>query len=75
MPLPLGARQTRTDLGTSGYVGAAPPPGLAHRYVFTLHALAVDALPVPNDASGAMVGFVTNMNKVGEARLTVTYGG
>src|SRR5580693_7147305 len=25
--LPAGALQTRTDMGTPGYVGAAPPPG------------------------------------------------
>ncbi len=72
--LPAGARQTRTDLGMSGYVGAAPPPGPAHRYVFTLHAVGVDTLPVPDDASGALVGFMTQMNKLGEARFTVTYG-
>ncbi|APR78923.1 Phospholipid-binding protein [Minicystis rosea] len=74
VPLPPDARQTRTDLGTAGYVGAAPPPGAPHRYVFTLHAVSVDTLPVPNDASGALVGFFTNMNKVGEASFTVTYG-
>jgi Raf kinase inhibitor-like YbhB/YbcL family protein len=74
VPLPPGARQTRTDLGTAGYVGAAPPAGTAHRYVFTLHAVAVDTLPVPSDASGALVGFFTNMNKVAEASFTVTYG-
>lgn len=73
-PLPAGARQTRTDLGATGYVGAAPPPGLPHRYVFTLHAVALDTLPVPDDASGALVGFLTGMNKVGEASFTVTYG-
>jgi Raf kinase inhibitor-like YbhB/YbcL family protein len=73
-PLPAGARQTQTDRGTNGYVGAATPPGTKHRFVFTLHAVAVDKLPVESDASGAWVGFFTNMNKVGEARLTVTYG-
>jgi Raf kinase inhibitor-like YbhB/YbcL family protein len=72
--LPSGARQTRTDMGAPGYVGAAPPPGAPHRYMFTLHALAVDTLPVPDDASGALVGFFAGMHKVGEARLTVTYG-
>ncbi|QEE23563.1 YbhB/YbcL family Raf kinase inhibitor-like protein [Rhodanobacter glycinis] len=74
MPLPVGARQTRTDLGINGYVGAAPPPGAAHRYVFTLHAVAVDTLPVPDDASGALVGFLTRMNAIGAASFTVTYG-
>jgi Raf kinase inhibitor-like YbhB/YbcL family protein len=73
-PLPPGARQTRTDRGTNGYVGAGPPPGGAHRFVFTLHAVAIDMLPVPDDASGAWVGFFTNMNKIAAAKFTVTYG-
>jgi Raf kinase inhibitor-like YbhB/YbcL family protein len=74
VPLPPGARQTRTDLGMTGYIGAAPPPGAPHRYIFTLYALKADKLEVPDDASGALVGFMTNMNKIGEARLTATYG-
>ena len=74
VPLPFGARQTRTDAGPGGYVGAAPPPGPAHRYVFTLHAVSVDVLPVEDDASGAMVGFMTYMNRLGEAHFTVRYG-
>jgi Raf kinase inhibitor-like YbhB/YbcL family protein len=73
VPLPRGARQTRTDRGTNGYVGGATPPGAVHRFAFTLHAVAVEKLPVPDDASGAWVGFFTNMNKVGEASFTVTY--
>lgn len=74
VPLPPGARQTRTDLGTNGYVGAAPPPGPAHRYVFTLRALSVDALAVPDDASGALVGFVAGASELARASFTVTYG-
>ncbi|SFK58588.1 YbhB/YbcL family Raf kinase inhibitor-like protein [Rhodanobacter glycinis] len=74
IPLPAGARQTRTDLGIHGYAGAAPPPGAPHRYVFTLHAVAADTLPVPDDASGALVGFFTRMDAIGAASFTVTYG-
>ncbi len=73
-PLPAGARQTRTDMGNQGYVGAAPPPGPPHRYIFTIYALKVDKLPVPDDASGAMVGMMTGMNALGKATLTVTFG-
>jgi Raf kinase inhibitor-like YbhB/YbcL family protein len=73
--LPAGARQTRTDMGMSGYVGAAPPPGSPHRYVFTLHAVSVGTLPVPDDASGALVGFVTRANELERAQFTVTFGG
>jgi len=72
--LPAGALQTRTDFGAPGYGGAAPPPGPAHRYIFTVHALKVERLDVTDQASAAMVGFMTNMNSLGKATLTVMYG-
>jgi Raf kinase inhibitor-like YbhB/YbcL family protein len=34
-----GAVQGRTDFGSNAYGGPCPPPGKAHRYVFTLYAL------------------------------------
>lgn len=72
--LPPGSKQGRTDFGTREYGGAAPPPGHGvHRYVFTLYALKVDKLEVPEDASAAMVGFMIHFAKLGEARLTATY--
>jgi Raf kinase inhibitor-like YbhB/YbcL family protein len=72
--LPAGALQTRTDFGSPGYGGAAPPPGAPHRYIFTLHALKVHRLDVTDQSSAALVGFMTNMNSLGKATLTVTYG-
>jgi hypothetical protein len=72
--LPSGSRQGRTDFGSHEYGGAAPPPGHGpHRYVFTLHALNVDRLDVPADASAAYVGFMIHFAKVGEAKLTAKY--
>jgi phosphatidylethanolamine-binding protein (PEBP) family uncharacterized protein len=32
---PAGAVQSNTDFGQPGYVGAAPTPGPAHRYLIT----------------------------------------
>jgi hypothetical protein len=72
--LPAGALQTRTDFGAPGYGGAAPPPGPAHRYIFTVHALKVERLELQPDVSAALVGYMTNMNSLGKATLTVTYG-
>jgi len=72
--LPSGAMQTRTDFGSPGYGGAAPPPGRTHRYVFTIHALKTERLDLKPDASGAMVGFMIFMNSLRKATLTVTYG-
>jgi Raf kinase inhibitor-like YbhB/YbcL family protein len=72
--LPEGAKQGKTDFGTPGYGGACPPPGKPHHYIFTVYALKVDKLDVPDDASPALIGFMTHANKLGSAKLTVTYG-
>jgi Raf kinase inhibitor-like YbhB/YbcL family protein len=72
--LPEGAIQTRTDFGAPGYGGAAPPPGPAHRYIFTVHALKVDRIDVDESASGAMVGFNVYGNTLGSASTTALYG-
>jgi Raf kinase inhibitor-like YbhB/YbcL family protein len=69
-----GARQTRTDFGTAGYGGPCPPPGKPHRYVFTLSALDIDKIPVPDDASGALVGFNVGAHTLAKATLTAMYG-
>ncbi|OJU92054.1 MAG: kinase inhibitor [Burkholderiales bacterium 66-5] len=72
--LPTGAKQGRTDFGEPGYGGAAPPPGHGpHRYIFTLHALNVEKLDVPADATAAYVGFMIHFARLGEARLTAKY--
>jgi Raf kinase inhibitor-like YbhB/YbcL family protein len=72
--LPSGVVQTRTDFGQPGYGGAAPPPGRTHHYIFTIHALKVEKLDLDPQSSAALVGYMTNMNSLGKATLTVTYG-
>lgn len=73
--LPEGAVQSRTDFGAAGYGGPCPPEGRApHRYVFTVHALAVAELPLDADASGAMVGFFLGQNTLATATLSARYG-
>ncbi len=70
--LPMGAVEARGDGGQAAYGGPCPPKGApAHRYVFTLHALKVDKLPVPPEASPARVGFLTTANRIGQASFTV----
>ncbi|HYD43357.1 MAG TPA: kinase inhibitor [Anaeromyxobacter sp.] len=71
--LPDGAKQGRTDYGSTGYGGPCPPPGSKHRYVFTVFALKVDRLDVPEDASPALIGFMTRANALASAKLTATY--
>ncbi|MCQ4163121.1 kinase inhibitor [Tahibacter harae] len=73
--LPAGAVQGRTDFGQAGFGGACPPVGdKPHRYHFVVWALKVDKLPLDENASGAMVGYMLNANALGKAQLTATYG-
>jgi Raf kinase inhibitor-like YbhB/YbcL family protein len=68
--LPPGALETRTDFGKPGYGGPCPPEGdHPHRYLFTVHAVSVDALPVEADTSAAVVGFQLNFNTLAKASL------
>ncbi len=72
---PKGAVQGRTDFGKPGWGGPCPPKGdKPHRYIFTVHALKVDKLDVPEDASAALVGFMINANRIGKASFTAKYG-
>lgn len=72
--LPAGAQQGRTDFGTAGYGGACPPAGdPAHRYVFTVHALKVEKLDLPADASPALVGFMLHSMEIARTSLTAYY--
>ncbi len=70
---PLGI-QGRTDFGTSSFGGACPPEGdKHHHYIVTVYALKVDQIPLKEDASGALVGYYLNQNKIAEAKLTGLY--
>jgi len=45
-----GSRQGRNSARRIGYAGPCPPPGPAHRYIFTLYALDAN-LPLPAGAT------------------------
>ena len=73
--LPAGAAQISTDFGGPGWGGPCPPVGdKPHRYHFTLHALKVEKLDLPQGATAALAGYMSNANSLGKARLTGTYG-
>lgn len=73
--LPAGATQGRTDFGAPGFGGACPPAGdKPHRYQLTVWALDTERLPLDEQASGAMVGFMLNAHALGQARITARYG-
>jgi Raf kinase inhibitor-like YbhB/YbcL family protein len=68
-----GGRLLRNDLGTLDYVGAAPPEGdHLHRYLFTVHALRVAHLPVPDAASTAIATFILGTHTVARAHMVLT---
>lgn len=69
-PLPDAAREWVTDYGYQGYGGPCPPPGPAHHYVFTVHALPHEKLPVPDEATSAQVRFTILANETASASIT-----
>jgi Raf kinase inhibitor-like YbhB/YbcL family protein len=72
--LPAGTVQFRTDYGTAGYGGAAPPPGdHPHRYFFAVHALDVDHLDLSPDTPAAIVGFNLTAHTIARGVLVATF--
>ena len=72
--MPAGALEVRTDFGKPGYGGPCPPEGMnVHRYIFTVHAVSLDKLPVDADTSAAVVGFYLNFNTLDKASLIGLY--
>jgi Raf kinase inhibitor-like YbhB/YbcL family protein len=72
--VPDGMIQARNDFSQNRYDGACPPEGSTHRYVFTVYAMPMAALPLDSTASAAMVGFFANTGSLARASVTVTYG-
>lgn len=73
--LPKGAKEGRNDYGAHAFGGACPPAGdKPHHYIFTVYALKVDKLEVPENASSALIGFMLHANSLGQAKITATYG-
>lgn len=73
--LPAGAIAGRTDYGKDAYDGPCPGKGEPpHRYQITLYALNVGKLPVPSEASGAMVTFTAHDYTIAKATLMARYG-
>ncbi|TVQ49805.1 MAG: YbhB/YbcL family Raf kinase inhibitor-like protein [Gammaproteobacteria bacterium] len=71
---PAGSREIVTDFGVPGWGGPCPPEGREpHHYNFTLVALNTPSLEIPEGASTALVAFLVEGAKLGEARLTGRY--
>ncbi|MGP2439377.1 YbhB/YbcL family Raf kinase inhibitor-like protein [Streptomyces sp. JW3] len=71
--LPEGAYQLPNDARAARFLGAAPPAGHGpHRYFVVVHALDVDTIGVPADATPAVLGFTMAGHILGRAVLTAT---
>mgnify|MGYP003444007468 CR=1 FL=1 len=52
-----------------------PPQGdKPHRYIFTVHALKVEKLDIPADATAALAGYMINAHALNKASFTAKYG-
>ena len=72
--LPGDALTLRNDAGMRRFVGAAPPAGHGyHRYFVAVHALSVERLERPQDASPAYLGFNLFMKSIARAVIQGTY--
>ena len=62
------------DFGTRDFGGACPPVGHGmHRYQFTVWALPVEKLQVPDNANAAVIGYTPNASALAKKTLTATY--
>lgn len=70
---PEGSVQIINDYGVRGFGGACPPEGHgAHRYQFTVHALS-QTLELPENASGALTGYMVKANSLASATIEALY--
>jgi Raf kinase inhibitor-like YbhB/YbcL family protein len=72
--LPEGTITLKGDAGVARYVGAAPPPGHGpHRYLFAVHALDVEQLPIDASVAPAIMGFHMFGHTLARAVIAPTY--
>ncbi len=72
--MPVGVIELVNDGGTTGYIGAAPPPGHGvHHYWTVVHALDVPMLDLPAGSSPAFLGFNLYSHTLARAIIVPTY--
>ena len=71
---PKGSVQIKNDYGSRGFGGACPPIGHGtHHYRFTVHALSVEKLEIPENASGALSGYMINGSTIESSTIESLY--
>lgn len=72
--LPAGAIMLKGDAGVARFVGAAPPAGHGpHRYIFAVHALDLETLPIDETVTPALLGFSMFGHTIARAFITPIY--
>lgn len=72
--LPPGALMLHNDGGHRAYAGSAPPQGHGqHRYIVVVHAVDVESLDLPAEATPAALGFNLHFHTLARARMTGLY--
>lgn len=72
--MPAGSVTLKNDGGVKQYLGAAPPPGHGpHRYFITVHAVDVESLEIPEDATPAFLGFNLFSHTLARATVVPVY--
>lgn len=71
--LPAGSRTWTNDYGYPGWGGPWPPPGPAHHYVFTIFAVGVDRLDVPDGATSAVARLTLSVDVLGSGSFTALF--
>ena len=72
--LPGNALILANDAGAKRFIGAAPPAGHGvHRYIVAVHAVGVEKLDLPAEATPAYLGFNLFGNAIARALITGTY--
>jgi len=69
-----GASQVHNDYGSFGFGGACPPEGHGvHHYKFTVHALSIEKIELPENASSALAGYMINANTIESSSIVALY--
>lgn len=72
--LPQGAITLRNDASFHGFVGCAPPEDHGpHRYIFAVHAISEESLPMEENSSVAFLGFNMFFKAIARGQLTGIY--
>lgn len=71
---PIGSTQIENDFSIPAFSGACPPKGDGlHHYRFTIHALAVGKIELPENASGALAGYMINLHSIESSTIESLY--